>query len=71
MSEIGTTMAQMPLACVPGAIPAAERRGHFALIQALVAAQSGKTHIPHGYAYQFEADWIDAELSIQESHVAG
>lgn len=44
----------VPLACIPGAIPPAERPAHFALI-ARVFGDSAleKREIPNGYAFRF------------------
>ena len=49
-----------PLACVPGAIPAAERAGHFRLIRRLFGgALRERRALPDGYAYRFDADLLD------------
>jgi hypothetical protein len=46
-----------PLACVAGAIPAAERSAHFSLITRLFGtAAREKREVPGGYAYRFDAD---------------
>ena len=48
------------LACVPGAIPAAERPVHFALISRLFGEEAReKRDLPDGYAFRFEADAFD------------
>lgn len=55
------TLDPTPLACVPGAIPAAERPAHFALIQSLFGEVALERHpIPGGYAFRFPADAFDA-----------
>jgi hypothetical protein len=47
----------IPLACVPGAIPAAERPAHFALIAELFGgAVQERAELPDGYAFRFAAD---------------
>ncbi len=48
---------QVPLACVPDAIPAAERPAHFALIQRLFgeAVLTRQNH-PGGYTFGFPPD---------------
>ena len=52
--------APVPLACVPGAIPAAERATHFARIGWLFGAEVRATHeLPDGRAYTFDADAFD------------
>jgi hypothetical protein len=56
--------ATTPLACVPGAIPAAERRAHFALLARLFTeavrerrdATGGAGGGAEGYAFRFDAD---------------
>jgi hypothetical protein len=52
--------ASPPLACVPGAIPAAERAAHFALLTRLLThdARERRT-LPDGYAYRFDAAAFD------------
>ena len=50
----------VPLACVPGAIPAAERRAHFALAGRLFGAELRERRaLPDGYAYRFDAEAFD------------
>jgi hypothetical protein len=52
--------APVPLACVPGAIPAAERATHFARIARLFGGEVRATHdLPDGRAYTFAADAFD------------
>lgn len=49
-----------PLACVPGAIPAAERAAHFALAAHLFReAARERRALSNGYAYRFEADALE------------
>lgn len=49
----------IPLACVPGAIPAAERPG--ALIAQLFSTSvQERAELPDGYAYRFTAETFDA-----------
>lgn len=60
----GTTL---PLACVPGAIPAGDRRAHFALAARLFReAARDRRELPgglpdaaEGYAFRFDADAFD------------
>ena len=49
------------LACVPSAIPAAERAGHFAIARQLFTelAQE-RTELPDGYAIRFQPDAFEA-----------
>jgi hypothetical protein len=55
--------AAVPLACVPGAIPAAERRAHFALITRLFTAAARERRDlsggAEGYAFRFDAGAFD------------
>ena len=55
--------AATPLACVPGAIPPAERAAHFALVTRLFAdVARERSDLPageDGYAYRFDADALD------------
>ena len=49
-----------PLACVPGAIPAAERAAHFQrLTRLFTTAAREKRQAPDGYSYRFDADAFD------------
>lgn len=49
-----------PLACVPGAIPAADRSAHFALATTLfTGALRERRTLPNGYSYRFDADSVD------------
>jgi hypothetical protein len=50
----------IPLACVPGAIPAAERVAHFELLTRLFStAAREKRALPDGYSYRFDAAAFD------------
>lgn len=50
-----------PLACVQGAIPAAERPAHFQLIRQLFEKDMlERTEIPGGYSFSFPASSFDA-----------
>ena len=50
----------IPLACVPGAIPAAERTAHFQRVSRLFTSElRERREIPDGYAYRFDADAFD------------
>jgi hypothetical protein len=47
----------IPLACVPGAIPAGGRDAHFELLTRLfTTAARERRGLPDGYAYRFDAD---------------
>ncbi len=47
--------AALPLACVPGAIPAADRTAHFALLTKLFTVDAReRRELPDGYAYRFD-----------------
>jgi hypothetical protein len=49
------------VACVPGAIAAAERSGHFALARRLFAECAvERTVLPEGYAFRFDAGELGA-----------
>jgi len=51
----------IPLACVPGAIPAAQRTAHFALIRTLFGETAeGRETLPDGYAFRFPAASLPA-----------
>jgi hypothetical protein len=53
-------MAAIPLACVPGAIPAAERAAHFQLLTRLFTTSARERRdLPEGRAYRFEAESFD------------
>jgi hypothetical protein len=50
-----------PLACVPAAIPAAERSSHFALARRLFAELAKERRdLASGYAFRFEAGELEA-----------
>ena len=49
------------LACVPSAIPAAQRQGHFALGRELLEVLAvERLGLPNGYAIRFQAEAFDA-----------
>ena len=51
---------ETPLACVPGAIPAAQRPEHFALTAHLFGSLAReKREIPNGYAFRFDPDDLE------------
>lgn len=51
----------VPLACVPAAIPAAERSPHFALARKLfIELAKERRELPSGYAFRFEASELEA-----------
>ena len=55
------TRPPVPLACVPGAIPAAERPAHLALARRLFTVQAEERgDLPDGLAFRFAADALDA-----------
>lgn len=55
MSSIGNE--SIGLACVPSAIPAAQRARHFVLARELLNKQATeRADLPNGYAFQFAAD---------------
>ena len=57
-----------PLACVPGAIPAAERAAHFARLGRLFTHEVRETReLPEGRAYAFDASAFD-ELARWIAH---
>jgi hypothetical protein len=56
------TATPLPLACVPGAIPAPERPAHFGLISRLFTEalrERRATPDVDGYAFRFDADAFD------------
>lgn len=51
----------VPVACVPGAIPAAERSAHFALARKLfVEIAAERKVLSDGYAFRFDARELEA-----------
>lgn len=54
-----TTGAAVPLACVPGAIPADERAGHFALAAELFGAAQERREVEEGYAFRWGAERVE------------
>ena|SRR5687767_13157740 len=62
------TDGAVPLACVPGAIPVAERAAHFErLTRLFTTALRERRHLPDGYAYRFDAGSFD-ELARWITH---
>lgn len=54
------TAAPIPLACVPGAIPAEERPDHFARIERLFGTEvQEREEVPDGYAFRFMPEALD------------
>lgn len=54
------TVETVPLACVPGAIPAAAREAHFALAAELFgAAVEERRDLEDGYAFRFAAHRLE------------
>lgn len=53
-----TTDGSIPLACVPGAIPAAERATHFALAAEMFGAVAERRDEADGYAFRWGADQL-------------
>ena len=51
--------AAVPLACVPGAIPAAERPAHFALAAELFGAVQERRPLEEGYAFRWGAERLE------------
>lgn len=50
-------MGAAPLACVPGAIPAAERAAHFALLRWLFGEELRElAEVENGFRFRFDAD---------------
>jgi hypothetical protein len=57
MSALAATPA---LACVPSAIPAAERKAHFDLARDLVTRRAiERVPLPEGYGFRFESSAFD------------
>lgn len=60
MTSAVQTPPSLPLACVAGAIPAAERPAHFALIKELfTTAAQERRELPDGYGFRFDAARIE------------
>ena len=60
VTPLPTEAREVPLACVPGAIPAAERASHFArLTRLFTTGLRERAEIPGGYAFRFDADAFD------------
>ncbi|HEX2188716.1 MAG TPA: hypothetical protein VHG51_07435 [Longimicrobiaceae bacterium] len=52
---------ETPLACVPGAIPAAERPAHFALVRRLFGeVAESREPLANGYAFRFPPEALEA-----------
>lgn len=52
--------AAVPLACVPGAIPDAERAPHFARLRRLFDNEAlERVEVPGGYSWRFRPDALD------------
>jgi hypothetical protein len=52
--------SDVPLACIPEAIPATERPAHFALLARLFGEGAReRRELADGYAFRFEADALD------------
>jgi hypothetical protein len=57
---ITATVQPIPLACVPGAIPAAERQAHFQLSRELFASQcEARNDTEGGYVFRFPSSSFD------------
>ncbi len=54
--EAGSTI---PLACVPGAIPAEEREAHFALAAELFGTVEERRDVAEGYAFRFAPEQLE------------
>lgn len=55
-----TNDTDVPLACVPGAIPPDEREAHFARVSRLfTSAVRERRDLPDGQAYRFDAEAFD------------
>ena len=52
--------ADVPVACIPGAIDEKERNGHFELVRRLfsgrVRERTAPDELPDGYGYRFDSD---------------
>jgi hypothetical protein len=57
-----------PLICVPTAIPAEQRAGHFALAQQLFGQMAkSRKELTSGYAFQFDANALEAVARFIEN----
>lgn len=57
MSDLGSAV---PLACVPGAIPAAARATHFTRLRHLFDTEAQeRVEVPDGYSWRFAPDAFD------------
>ena len=59
MTTSDSSAPATPLACIPGAIPQAERASHFELLARLGARAREKREVPDGYVYGFDAGDFD------------
>ena len=59
MTPTESNARPFPLACVPGAIPQAERSAHFDLLTQLGSRVHDKRELSDGYAYCFDARDFD------------
>jgi hypothetical protein len=58
---MGSMTGTPELACIPAAIPGAERHGHFELARELFGRQvQERAALPNGYAIRFRADALRA-----------
>jgi hypothetical protein len=61
-----------PLVCRIDAIPETERAAHFALAAELLGTQAqGRRDHPHGYAFRFMPDALEALARFVYSHARG
>lgn len=59
MTTADANARAIPLACVPGAIPQAERSAHFELLARIGARSRETRELADGYAYRFDAGDFD------------
>jgi mercuric ion transport protein len=58
---MSNTVDALPLACVPAAIPAAERSAHFALARTIFTElATQRQDLRHGYAFRFDAAHLES-----------
>lgn len=57
--QLSPDIGRGALACVPNAIPVAERAAHFALIQRLLSAAVAREDAPTGLFLTFEAERLE------------